>query len=121
MTRRRGELPEPEEALLGIERPTIEQEEAAKREHDEAIKFERDYFVHLMQQPIFRAWVMRWINAFGAFDNAFGSSPVGFPDPLATHFKLGMKAAGWDLWEFFDELSPEQASLMRREARQSKG
>jgi hypothetical protein len=58
--------------------------------------------------------MMKQLNGFGTFENSFAASPTGFPDPLATQFKLGMKAAGWHLWEVFDTASPEFASAMRR-------
>ncbi len=117
MTRARGELPEPEEELLGIQRDTPEQEAEAQRVVDEKKELKRVYMLQLMQNPIFREWLMEQLQGFGTFGNTFGVSPAGFPDHDATQFSQGMKAAGWHLWEIFDDISPELASLMRREAR----
>lgn len=116
MTRRRGELPEPEEALLGIERPSLEQEAEQARVAQEQAQLRRHFMLDLMARPLFREWLMAKIMAFDAFGMPFGVGPTGFPDPQATFFKMGIKAAGWALWEEIDNLSPELASLMRREA-----
>lgn len=115
MSRARGELPPEEESLLGIERDSPEQEAEAKRAFDEAQEFKRRFLVTLMQNQSFREWLMPLLDEFGTFENSFGVSPTGFPDPMATQFKLGMKAAGWRLWTLFDDLAPELASQMRRE------
>lgn len=116
MTRQRGELPEPEEQLLGIERPTPEQEAEAERNRLEKLEVRRVFLLNLMQSDLFRAWLMETLVAYGTFENSFGAGPTGFPDPNATWFQAGMKAAGWNLWCVFDEVSPELASLMRRES-----
>jgi hypothetical protein len=114
-TRRRGELTEPEEALLGIVRPTVEQEEAAERKAAEEAEVRRLYLARLMSEPLFREWLSATLLLFGAFANPFGISPAGYPDPLATQFALGRKSAGLELWEMFDDAAPDLASLMRRE------
>jgi hypothetical protein len=116
MTRARGELPEPEEALLGIERPTIEEEAETERIAHEKRELRRLGLLNLMAQEWFREWLMGKLAAFNTFGQTFAASPTGFPDPNATFFHLGMKAAGWALWEEFDNIAPEMASLMRREA-----
>lgn len=114
MTRQRGELPEPEEELLGIERPTLEQEEADKRRTEEQAELRRLFLTRLMENPMFREWLMEQLMAFRTFEQPFGISPGGFPDPMATQYQMGLKAAGWHLWTLFDDLAPELASLMRR-------
>lgn len=116
MTRARGELPELEEQLLGIERPTIEQEEEDQRIAAEKADLRRLYLVGLMENPLFREWLMGVLIGFGTFAQEFGASPGGFPDPLATQYSMGVKAAGWHLWTLFDDMAPDLASLMRREA-----
>ena len=116
MTRHRGELPEAEEALLGIERQTPEQEADAEQTAKEKAEIRKRFLIALMENPLFREWLMEQLMALGAFENAFGNSPTGFPDPYATWFKAGLKAAGWHLWEIFDDVAPDLASLMRREA-----
>lgn len=120
MTRARGELPEAEEALLGIERPTPEQEAEAEKLMTEKAELRRAFLIGLMQNELFREWLMEKLTGFQTFGNPFGVSPTGFPDPLATQFHSGMKAAGWSLWTEFDDLTPELASLMRREAARPK-
>jgi hypothetical protein len=114
--RERGELPEPEEQLLGIERPTPEQEAEAEKIAQEKLVVRALFLKQLMEQELFREWLMDTLNGFGTFENAFGTSITGFPDPMATQFKLGMKAAGWHLWTLVDDAAPELASLMRRTA-----
>lgn len=116
MTRVRGELPEPEEALLGIERPTQEQEDEEKRAADEKAEIRRLFLRHALESDLFREWLMEVLNSFRTFEQPFGISPGGFPDPLATQFQMGLKAAGWHLWTMFDDTAPELTSLMRREA-----
>lgn len=118
MTRARGELSEPEEALLGIERASIEDEAADQQRAVEKAELRRRYLISLMQNDLFREWLMEQLVGFEAFGSPFGVSPNGFPDREATQFRLGMKAAGWHLWEQFDEVAPELASLMRREWRE---
>lgn len=117
MTRARGELPPEEEALLGIERPSIEEEEQAAQIDSEKREVRKVGLANLMAQEWFRAWLMEKLQAFNTFGQTFGAGPTGFPDQNATFFHLGMKAAGWALWEEFDDLTPEHASLMRREVR----
>jgi hypothetical protein len=116
MTRQRGELTDLEEERLGIHRPSLAEEEEIERQFQEKREFRRLFLVHLMADPLFREWLMEMLVEFKAFDNPFGVSPAGFPDPMATQFALGMKAAGWRLWEIFDAVAPEMASLMRRES-----
>ena len=120
MTRARGELPEAEEALLGIERPTIEEEEAAAKITAEKLVVRRVYMHQLMESDIFREWLMETLQGFRTFENTFGISPNGSPDQAATHFAAGMKAAGWHLWCQFDDIAPDLASLMRRDATKPK-
>lgn len=115
MTRPRGELPEPEEDLLGIVRQTPEQEAEAEQRRKEELELRQRFLIGLMQNPLFRVWLMEQLVAMGTFDNAFGAGPTGFPDPLATWFQKGMKAAGWNMWCIFDDVAPDLASLMRRE------
>lgn len=117
LTRARGELPEPEEALLGIQRETPEQEAEREKTEKERAEIRRRFLIAQMENPLFREWLMEELIGLGTFENAFGFGPTGFPDPMATQFKLGMKAAGWHLWEIFDTVAPELASKMRREFR----
>lgn len=117
MTRARGELPEPEEELLGIERPTEEQEAQAEKERAEKVELRRLFLRGLMENPLFREWLMEWLVLCGTFEQPFGISPNGFPDPMATQYRMGIKAAGWSLWETFDNTAPDLTSLMRRETR----
>lgn len=116
MTRARGEIPEPEEALLGIERATPEQEAAEETRVKEQGEIRRLFLARLMENPLFREWLIDVLTQLRTFEQPFGISPAGFPDPLATQYQMGMKAAGWYLWTMFDDLAPELASLMRREA-----
>lgn len=117
MTRARGELPEPEEELLGIVRPSLEDEQEADRITQEKANLRRRYLLGLMQTDLFREWLMAKLNQFGTFGHDLGASPNGSPDPLASQYSMGMKAAGWQLWCEVDDLAPEMASLMRREAK----
>lgn len=104
-----------EKELLGIDRPTPEEEEATARKLAERIELRRLFIVAQMENPMFREWLMEQLVALGTFENAFGAGPSGFPDHMATQFQLGRKAAGWDLWTLFDNAAPELASMMRRE------
>lgn len=115
MTRRRGELPPEEERLLGIERPSEEDEAAAVQRAAEEREVRRQYLFGLIQQPLFREWLMSHLVEFGTFANIHAAGPAGVPDPMATQFYAGQKAAGWTLWAEFDDIAPEWASLMRRE------
>lgn len=110
----------PDEIMLGVEKPTPEQEAEAKKIADEKANLRRLFLLGMINNPLFREWLMGHLVAFQTFTQPYGVSPGGFPDPMATQFHLGMKAAGWTLWEEFDNLAPEMASLMRREASQPK-
>jgi hypothetical protein len=108
----------PEELLLGIERPTPEQEAEAEKTRKKKIELRRAFLIQQMQNPLFREWLMEKLARLQAFSRPFGLSPTGFPDPMATMYYQGMKDAGWSLWEEFDGVAPELASQMRREAGQ---
>lgn len=116
MTRARGELPPEEERLLGIVRPSLEEEEDAARIQAEKAELKRVALSNLMHQSWFREWLWETLTRLETFGHPVAASPTGFPDPLATQFYMGRKSAGWELWTFFDDLAPDQASLMRREA-----
>ena len=116
LTRHPNDAPENDSEILGYDFQTQDQQEADFQEAEEKVEIRRQFLAGLMTDAMFREWLWEQLTALGAFNNAFGSSPVGFPDPLATHFQLGRKAAGWDLWEMFDNAAPEWTSLMRREA-----
>lgn len=116
LTRARGELPEPEEQLLGIERATPEQEAEAEQARKEKSEVRRRFLVSMMENPLFREWLMEQLQGFRTFEQPFGISPSGFPDHQATQFQMGLRSAGWHLWALFDDVAPEWTSLMRREA-----
>lgn len=116
MTRTPGELPPEEREILGLPPdPTPEQIADAEKERTERADLRRRFLVAMLENPMFREWLMEQLVVFGTFENAFGAGPTGFPDPMATQFQLGMKAAGWSLWDIFDRAAPDLASFMRRE------
>lgn len=115
MTRTRGELPDAEEELLGIERPTEEEEAEAERELQQKAEVRRAFLFSLMQSVAFREWLMEQLVSAGTFEHRFGGSPTGFPDPMGTQYAMGMKQTGWNIWEQFDNVAPDLTSLMRRE------
>jgi hypothetical protein len=90
-------------------------EAADKLSKEQRVELRRMFLIRQMENPMFRDWLMEQLVALGAFANTFGLSPAGFPDPNATWFAAGQKAAGWYLWEIFDQAAPELASQMRRE------
>lgn len=110
------DLTDEEADLLNIVRddPEVLAEETRQREIE--ANFRREFLISMMQNKTFRAWLMGQLVGFGTFENSFGASPTGFPDHAATQFQLGMKAAGWHLWTLFDDVAPDLASQMRREA-----
>lgn len=109
------ELSDDEASFLGVERLSPEEQEDAERARKEKLEVRRRFLISLIQNDLFREWLMEELVNWGTFENAFGAGPTGFPDPLATQFQLGQKAAGWRLWTLFDDLAPELASQMRRE------
>ena len=109
-----------EDSILGIERPTPEQEAAVEQVRKEKAELRRRFLYGLLENPMFREWMMEQLHGFNTFGQPYAASPNGFPDEMATQFQMGLKAAGWHIWEIFDEVSPELASLMRREANQRK-
>ena len=116
MTRANDELPDPERELLGLPpAPTPEEEAEAERLAREKAEDRKLFLYRLMNDPDFRGWLWSKLMEFNAFGHTFAASPTGFPDNQATWFHLGMKAAGWALWEEFDNAVPELASQMRRE------
>lgn len=118
MTRARGELPEPEENLLGIIRPPEEEEAETKRIAEEKAELRRAGLKRLMGQDWFREWLWIQLTALQTFEHIHAAAPNGAPDRAATQFYLGRRSAGWDLWTLFDDLAPDKTSLMRREASQ---
>lgn len=106
---------EPEEQFLGIVNQTDAQQIEQRQIADEELKVRRIYLQQLMDNPMFRDWLYGVLMEFGTFTNPMGVSPTGFPDPMATMHASGVKAAGWRLWEIFDEVAPERASQMRRQ------
>ena len=121
MNRRRDELPPEEAELLGLQFQTEEQEADEQAKFAEQVELRRMFLQRQLENPLFRKWLWEQLDTLGTFENAFGYSPAGFTDPMATQFKLGMKAAGWALWETFDNAAPELASLMRREGLKGQG
>lgn len=115
LTRRRGELPEPEEELLGIHRETPEEEADAERARKDKEELRRAFLIAMMQNELFREWLMEQLVGFNVFGKPFAVSPTGFPDKAASQYQDGMRAAGWHLWQMFDDVAPELTSLMRRE------
>jgi hypothetical protein len=113
--RPRGEITEAEEDLLGIERLTEEQEAEAEQELKQKLEIRRNFLRQLMTSSDFRAWLWEFLNEQGTFEHRFGTSPMGFPDNLATWHALGMKQAGMNLFHQFDDAAPDLCSLMRRE------
>ncbi len=102
--------------FLGLpEYLTPEEEAAEEKAAVEKLEERRLFLYRLMSDPDFRTWLWEQLQAFGAFEHRFMASPTGFPDRAATQFQSGLKAAGWALWEQFDNAVPELASQMRRE------
>lgn len=109
-------IPEPEEVLLGQEPRDPEKDAEREQTKREKAELREVYIRKLMGEKLFREWLMENLTGFETFSNPFGTSPNGSPDHDGTQFRLGLKAAGWHLWEQVDNVAPELASLMRREA-----
>jgi hypothetical protein len=108
------DLDDPEAALLGVERLSPEEEAEQEKAQAEKRELRKALLIGLMESADFRAWLMEKLTAFETFTMPFGAGPTGFPDTNATFYALGMKAAGWNIWEEFDAMCPELASKMRR-------
>lgn len=106
-----------ENDLLGVQQQSPEEQEAVAKKAQEERELKRAFLVSLMSDEKFRAWLWDILVGFGTFERRYGASPGGFPDDRATEYHLGMRDAGWHLWETFDDVSPELTSLMRREGR----
>lgn len=111
----RRRRPDLEARLLGIEQRSPEEEAEAERQAREQLDLERAFMADLMARPVFRRWLFGKLQEWNTFHRTFGATVTGFPDERATEYHLGVKAAGWDLWCYFDDLAPELASQMRRE------
>lgn len=109
-----GESEEP--YFPGEARPTEPKDDAAQRIADEKREMRDAGISRLMEQAWFREWLMEHLVSLNTFGMTFGVSPTGFPDPHATFFHAGMKAAGEALFERIDAIVPDLAALMRREA-----
>jgi hypothetical protein len=110
------DFPDPEEVMTGRRLPSLAEQAEAKRVANERAQFRQNFLKGLMSSADFREWLWEVLVSFGTFENAFGAGPTGFPDPMATQFQLGQKAAGWHLFTTFDNADPEMASKMRRDA-----
>lgn len=112
---------ESEDAFFpGEPRPKSDEDDNAQRILAEKQEQRRAGILRLMGQAWFREWLMEYLTSLNTFGTTFAATPTGFPDPNATFFHLGMKAAGTALWEQLDDISPELAALMRRETRTPK-
>jgi hypothetical protein len=105
-----------EDELLGIRRPTPEEAEKAEQVRKDRLEVRQAGLRQQMEQWWFRAWLYEYLADLGTWENIHAASPTGFPDPMATQFYVGRKAAGWQLWDEIDRLVPDLASKMRREA-----
>lgn len=115
MTKFPGESDDP--FFPGEPRPVTDDDGSAERIQAEKAELRKTALTQLMGQTWFREWLMEYLASVNTFGITFGVGPTGFPDPNATFFHLGMKAAGEALWEQFDTLCPDLAALMRRETR----
>jgi hypothetical protein len=107
-----------ENEMLGIPDdplPTPEEDATKARIAAEKVEMRNAGLTRLLEQVWFREWMMDHLVSLNTFGHTFAATPVGFPDPHATFFHLGMKAAGTALWEQLDGLSPELVAQMRRE------
>lgn len=109
-----------EDELAGAEHLSPEEKAERQRLAGERRLLRDTALVQLMSQPWFREWIMALLIEFGTFRSIHAESSVGFPDVNGTFYNLGRRSAGWQLWTMLDGLSPELASLMRREAQASK-
>lgn len=110
------DLPDPERDLLGLPPALTPEEEAeAERQAKEKAEERKLLLLRLMNDPEFRTFLWEILVSFNTFETVFGAGPTGFPDPQATVYNLGLRAAGWHLWTLFDNAVPDHTSLMRRE------
>jgi hypothetical protein len=112
------DIPDPEEFMTGRRAVSVAEADEAKRIAAEKAQFRQTFLAQLMTSTDFRDWLWEVLVSLGTFENAFGAGPTGFPDPMATQFQLGQKAAGWHLFTTFDDAAPDLASQMRRDASQ---
>jgi hypothetical protein len=110
------DFPDPEEVMTGRRVASLAEQQEAARVAAEKADFRRTFLSQLMTSADFREFLWEVLVGFGTFENAFGAGPTGFPDPMATQFQLGQKAAGQHLWFVFDDAAPDLVSQMRRDA-----
>lgn len=101
----------------GEQLPDAYVDDVALKVQQEKAELRRIGLQRCMEQGWFRDWLMEYLVSLNTFGQTFAVGPTGFPDPNATFFHAGMKAAGEALWEQFDNLTPELVALMRRDAR----
>lgn len=100
----------------GEPRPEEPKDDSAQRIADEKREMRDAGLKRLMEQAWFREFVMEYLASLNTFGMTFGISPTGFPDPHATFYHAGLKAAGEIFFERIDAIVPDLAALMRREA-----
>lgn len=105
----------PEESAL-VGRPYVSPEEIAEADRvaEQKRQVRAQLLGGLMENEDFRDWLWGMLALMGTFGYPLANAS-GLPDPMATQFYLGRKSAGEDLWRFFDDLTPDLASKMRRE------
>lgn len=77
----------------------------------EAEQFWKQIFAH----PVGRREMWGILDNGSAFEDRFGASPTGFPDPLASYGYAGEQRLALRLYHSWQILSPEGTLLMMQE------
>jgi hypothetical protein len=105
----------PEDRIIDFEG----RDQARIDEHEKDADFRRAQrhavVTRILSDSVAREWLWDLLQEFGTFSVTFAASPTGFPDPMATSYYQGRQSCGWRIWTELDGISPQLASLMRRE------
>lgn len=104
----------------GEPRPDTADDKALEIVLDQKAELLRAGLIRCLEHEWFRDWINGLLIAFNTYGHTFAATPGGFPDPNATFFHLGMKAAGTHILEQIDDITPDHALMLRREARKPK-
>ncbi len=114
--RTRPDLPPDEAQLAGYDAYDAEADAKAEKRRAEKLQLRKDALTGLIGQAWFREWLWELLGEMGTFEYPIAVTPGFVPDPMGSYFALGKKAAGELLFRAFDDIAPDQTSLMRREA-----
>lgn len=74
-----------------------------------------DFWKKTLSTELGRQVMWEVLQGMHTFEERFAATPSGFPDPNASWFQAGEKAAGWRLYDAMRKAALEEVWLMHEE------